>query len=80
MLLALQGLIEQGEPRVYARVEEALVRVAFAHAGENQVHAARVLGVTRNTLRTLLKRHGLLADAPAGPQRPAAAGVGALAH
>jgi sigma-54-specific transcriptional regulator len=27
------------------------------------VHTARLLGVSRNTLRTLLKSHGLLADA-----------------
>ncbi|TMH04308.1 MAG: hypothetical protein E6H79_10895, partial [Betaproteobacteria bacterium] len=38
-----------------------LVTAAFSASGENQVHAARLLGITRTTLRTLLKRHGLLA-------------------
>jgi sigma-54-specific transcriptional regulator len=40
------------------------VRQAFHHCRENQVQTARLLGITRNTLRTLLKRHGLLAGAP----------------
>lgn len=43
------------------------VRAAFSHTGENQVHSARALGITRNTMRTLLKRHGLLADAAVPP-------------
>ena len=59
---ALQGLLAQGAPHLYQSVEAALVRSAFEQAGENQVQAARLLGVTRNTLRTLLKRHGLLPD------------------
>ncbi|CAN7603989.1 sigma-54 interaction domain-containing protein [Acidovorax sp. LjRoot194] len=58
----LHGLLAQGAPGLYQTVEAALVRSAFEQAHENQVQAARLLGVTRNTLRTLLKRHGLLAD------------------
>jgi sigma-54-specific transcriptional regulator len=61
---ALATLLEERQPRLLLGVEEALVRAAFALAGENQVKAARVLGVTRNTLRTLLKRYGLLAESP----------------
>ena len=38
------------------------MKAAFEKSGENQVRAARALGITRNTLRTLLKRHGRLAD------------------
>jgi sigma-54-specific transcriptional regulator len=64
---ALDGLFAEARPHVFQNVEEALVRVAFIRAGENQVQAARVLGVTRNTLRTLLKRHGLLVDSAATP-------------
>jgi len=68
---ALHSLLEQGAPRLYQSVEAALVRTAFEQAGQNQVQAARLLGVTRNTLRTLLKRHGLLADATTLPARTA---------
>jgi sigma-54-specific transcriptional regulator len=59
---ALSALLEALPPRLLHGVEEALVRAAFTQVGGNQVHAARVLGVTRNTLRTLLKRYGLLAE------------------
>jgi sigma-54-specific transcriptional regulator len=60
---AFQALLDEGVPDVFQTVEETLVRTAFAHVGENQVRSARVLGLTRNTLRTLLKRHGLLGEA-----------------
>jgi sigma-54-specific transcriptional regulator len=76
---ALEALLRDAAPRLLLGVEEALVRAAYAQVGENQVRAARVLGVTRNTLRTLLKRHGMLAEPPA--LRPAAGSAGApLAH
>lgn len=55
-------LVAQPCLHLYARVEASLVRAAFDRSGGNQVRAARLLGVTRNTLRTLLKRHGLLLD------------------
>jgi sigma-54-specific transcriptional regulator len=72
---ALAELLEAQPPRLLHGVEEALVRAAFAQVGENQVRAARILGVTRNTLRTLLKRYGLLAEAPAVPQLSLAPGA-----
>jgi sigma-54-specific transcriptional regulator len=53
-------LIEADHPRIFDLVEDVLVRTAYEHCRENQVQAARALGVTRNTLRTLLKRIGLL--------------------
>lgn len=58
---ALNDLLQQGEAALFQKVESALVHAAYAHAGQNQVRAARVLGITRNMLRTQLKRHGLLA-------------------
>lgn len=66
---ALDDLLQQGEAALFQKVESALVHAAYAHAGQNQVRAARALGITRNMLRTQLKRHGLLAgpdeaDAP----------------
>jgi sigma-54-specific transcriptional regulator len=76
---ALEALLRDAAPRLLLGVEEALVRAAYAQVGENQVRAARILGVTRNTLRTLLKRHGMLAEPPA--LHPAAGSAGApLAH
>jgi sigma-54-specific transcriptional regulator len=61
----IDALLRAGEPNLMQRTERALVTAAFAASGENQVHAARLLGITRTTLRTLLKRHGLLASAVA---------------
>ncbi|WP_051378648.1 sigma-54 interaction domain-containing protein [Derxia gummosa] len=65
LLGSLDALLQEGGPQIFKGVEEALVRAAFAHVGENQVQAARVLGITRNTLRTLLKRYGLIGDGSA---------------
>ncbi len=48
--------------------ERILVEEAFRHAGYNQVHTAQLLGISRNVLRTLLKKHGHLADEPARNQ------------
>lgn len=60
LLAAWQQLLHEGHQDLLGRVEGALVHTAFAHEGSNQVRAARTLGITRNVLRTLLKRHGLL--------------------
>ncbi len=60
---ALNALLAQGEEALYDRIEAAVVTLGFAHAGQNQVKAAKVLGITRNMVRTQLKRHGLLLDA-----------------
>ncbi|HLO93744.1 MAG TPA: helix-turn-helix domain-containing protein, partial [Burkholderiaceae bacterium] len=57
---AFRDLLDEGRPALYEAVEAALVRTAFAHAQSNQVQTARQLGITRNTVRTLLKRHGLI--------------------
>jgi sigma-54-specific transcriptional regulator len=59
--LQFTRLAERGEPELYRSVESTLVHAVYALCRENQVQSARVLGVTRNTLRTLLKQHGLLA-------------------
>ncbi|MDM0087166.1 MULTISPECIES: sigma-54 dependent transcriptional regulator [unclassified Variovorax] len=53
-------LIARGDPALFQSVEEVLVRAAYARCGENQVQTARTLDITRNMLRTLLKRYGLL--------------------
>jgi len=73
---ALQGLFEQADERLYERIEQAIVRTAFGYCERNQVHTARLLGVSRNVIRARLiaagERLGARAsgrDAPA--PRPA---------
>ena len=56
-------LLADNEPNLHQRLEKLLVELAYSATHSNQVHTARLLGVSRNTLRTLLKRHGLLIDA-----------------
>ncbi|MEF7613567.1 sigma-54 dependent transcriptional regulator [Aquincola sp. MAHUQ-54] len=55
-------LLGEHTASLFQAVEETLVRRAYEACNNNQVHTAQRLGVTRNTLRTLLKRHGLLLD------------------
>ncbi|MBW8758482.1 MAG: sigma-54-dependent Fis family transcriptional regulator [Burkholderiales bacterium] len=57
-------LLREGGPELFDSVERALVHAAYEHAHGNQVRAARELGVSRNMVRTLLKRHGLLGCEP----------------
>lgn len=53
---------------LYARflqeVEEPLFRLVMEACEGNQLRAARVLGLNRNTLRKKIRDHGLLADKP----------------
>lgn len=61
LLHVLQLMLLKGQVDLFDCVESALVHAAYAHAHQNQVRAARLLGITRNMLRTQLKRHHLLA-------------------
>ena len=56
--------MNQAEPELFDAVESTLVKTAFEFCHGNQVQTAHLLGLSRNVLRTLLKRHGLL-DRPA---------------
>jgi len=67
---AFDDLIAARPVELFHMVEGRLVRQAFERCRENQVQTARLLGVTRNTLRTLLKRHGLLGSAAASIELP----------
>ena len=49
------------QPFLFEQVQAALVTTAFEFCHGNQVQTARLLGLSRNVLRTLLKQHGLLA-------------------
>jgi Fis family transcriptional regulator len=44
---------------VLARVERPLLDLVMEHTGGNQVKAAEILGLNRNTLRRKLTEHGL---------------------
>ncbi|MEY4760870.1 MAG: hypothetical protein RLZZ200_726 [Pseudomonadota bacterium] len=57
---ALRGLLDSQTPDLYDRLENLVVKETFANSGDNQVRSAKLLGISRNNLRTLLKRHGLL--------------------
>jgi two-component system nitrogen regulation response regulator GlnG len=54
---------------VIEQVERPLLRQALLTVGGNQLRAARLLGINRNTLRKRLRALGLL------PERTAPAGV-----
>jgi DNA-binding NtrC family response regulator len=43
-------------------IERRVIEDAYRHCERNQVRTAELLGVSRNVVRTLLKRHGLLTD------------------
>jgi DNA-binding protein Fis len=51
---------------VMSRVELPLLRYALDLSGGNQLRAARLLGINRNTLRKRLRLHGLLPTATPG--------------
>jgi sigma-54-specific transcriptional regulator len=66
---ALETLLERRHPHIFQAVEALIVTLGYEHTRDNQVQAAKLLGITRNTLRTLLKRHGLLAEAEVAAPR-----------
>jgi sigma-54-specific transcriptional regulator len=64
-----ERLFDEAPQALHGRVESALIRAAYRHCHHNQVHTAALLGITRNVLRTHLKRLDLLpAGRAAAPQ------------
>jgi transcriptional regulator with PAS, ATPase and Fis domain len=57
---------EYGDGPHFEALESLIVHQAFAYVRSNQVHGAALLGISRNVMRTLLKRHGLLSDSNYG--------------
>jgi sigma-54-specific transcriptional regulator len=54
------SLMEEGQTNLLETVEQSLILSAFTKCKENQVQTAKVLGISRNILRTYLKRYGLI--------------------
>ncbi|HEV7631581.1 MAG TPA: sigma-54 dependent transcriptional regulator [Steroidobacteraceae bacterium] len=47
-------------PQLYDKLDELIVSRGYAYCSGNQVHTARLFGLSRHILRTLLKRCGLI--------------------
>jgi sigma-54 dependent transcriptional regulator len=58
----IEAMLDDGEEAAFDRIEAAVVGAALAIARNNQTQTARVLGISRNVLRTLLKRHRFFTD------------------
>jgi DNA-binding NtrC family response regulator len=56
----LDRLFASTSDGIFERLEALIVRRAYARTHENQVQTARLLGLSRNVLRTQLKRLGLI--------------------
>ncbi|GAA3584832.1 hypothetical protein GCM10023078_10880 [Gibbsiella greigii] len=56
----LRQQLQANTPQLYQRVIDSLVRSAFEASGGNQMQAAALLGISRNTLRTHLAHQGLI--------------------
>jgi two-component system nitrogen regulation response regulator GlnG len=67
LLDCVRGLREHANANLYdlmmALVEKPLFRAVLRETGGNQVRAAQLLGINRNTLRKKLKEHGIDPDA-----------------
>ncbi len=65
-----ERLFDEGGEQLHARIEQLVIQSAYAHCQRNQVHTAELLGITRNVLRTQLKRFGLLGGVLGGNNTP----------
>ncbi len=67
---AVQALLGAPGENLFNDLEKLIVDEAFRHSRYNQVRASSALGISRNVLRTLLKKHGHLGDKPADSAEP----------
>jgi two-component system nitrogen regulation response regulator GlnG len=70
LLECVRGLRARGSANLHdlmlALVEKPLLRAVLRETGGNQVRAAQILGINRNTLRKKLTEHGIDPDALGG--------------
>src|SRR5437764_1584348 len=70
LLECVRGLREHANANLYgliiALVERPLLRAVLHETGGNQVRAAHILGINRNTLRKKLTEHGIEPDSIEG--------------
>jgi aliphatic sulfonates family ABC transporter substrate-binding protein len=71
----LQQLFEAAPPDLWSSIERAVMRSAYEFCERNQVHAARLLGISRNVLRARLLESGEISgsarqSSPPLPQQP----------
>ena len=59
---ALNVLFEDPGASLFNEIEQLVIEEAYHECGQNQVRSAAMLGISRNVLRTLLKKHGLLTE------------------
>ncbi len=59
---ATKALLAEPGDNLFNELERIIVDEAFRHSRYNQVRAATTLGISRNVMRTLLKKHGHLSD------------------
>jgi sigma-54-specific transcriptional regulator len=57
---SIQNILESEYGAIDEVVHKSMITTAFEFAGGNQVRAASLLGISRNVMRTQLKRFGLL--------------------
>jgi aliphatic sulfonates family ABC transporter substrate-binding protein len=57
-------LVEREIPNLFEHVAERLLVVAYDHCERNQVHTARLLGISRNVLRARLLQLGMISATP----------------
>jgi sigma-54-specific transcriptional regulator len=58
---AILARLESRTPKLLDEIDEIVVRTAYRLSKNNQVRTARLLGISRNVLRSRLMRYGLLA-------------------
>ena len=59
----LTALYAHDQPDLFERIQRTVVTTAFEQCRRNQVQTAQLLGISRNVLRTLLKRYGFIGGA-----------------
>jgi DNA-binding NtrC family response regulator len=60
---ALRECFDAPGSQLLRDVERRLIEDAYRHCDSNQVRTAELLGISRNVVRTLLRRYGLLIEA-----------------